>query len=107
MKIKASTFPQTVHGLLRLSVSRLMRIREVQASEGGNFVKVARDLGYTRVPASDEERELAEQQAQLSEPEQRRRARSQRLLIRLRAARRRLGLCSLPPASVRAGDEAP
>ena len=85
------------YSVLKLSVTRLMHVREVQATGGGHFVQVARELGYVHeADAIDEaSRALAEQEKALAD--QSRRKRSDALVERLKQARERLGINSTPP----------
>jgi hypothetical protein len=98
MKSKPPTM-DNAYSVLRLSVAKLVHIREVQATGGGHFAQVARELGYVldddSTSVSDEE--LAWLEAQLAEAEQLRKRRSKALVQRLKTARDRLGVSSYPP----------
>lgn len=100
MKPKPPSIDDNPFSVLKLSVTRLMHIREVQATGGGHFAQVARELGYVRAeePISDEERMWVEKQ--LAEADEARKRRSEHLIERLKAARERLGVSSssMPPA---------
>jgi hypothetical protein len=102
MKPKPPSVDAYAYSVLKLSVTRLKHIREVQAMGGGHFVQVARELGYIgkeeSVPDDDE---LEWLEAQLAQAEQLRKKRSDALIERLNSARERLSVRSdagtLPP----------
>ena len=97
MKPKPPSIEENPFSVLKLSVTRLMHIREVQSTGGGHFAQVARELGYVREeqPISEEELKWVEQQ--LAHADEVRRKRNEHLIDRLKAARERLGVSSLPP----------
>ncbi len=79
------------YSVLKLSVTRLMHVREVQATGGGHFVQVARELGYTKRTELDA-MSLALEEQESAHVVQSRRKRSEALVERLKQARERLGL---------------
>ncbi len=85
------TVEENPYSVLKLSVTRLMHIREVQATGGGHFAQVARELGYVRERETPDEEEILLLDKQLAEAEHQRKKRNDSLLERLRAARERLG----------------
>ncbi len=95
MKREMPTVDENPYSVLKLSVTRLMHIREVQATGGGHFAQVARELGYVRDDRVDDEQLLLLEQ-ELAEAEQQRRKRNDSLVERLRAARERLGASERP-----------
>lgn len=97
-KNKSLFHDNAAYSVLRLSVTRLMHIRDVQATDGGHFAQVARELGYARGTRTAREHtaELRLLEAQVA-ADQARRRRSDALIQRLNAARQRLGVASVPP----------
>ncbi len=88
------------YSVLKLSVTRLLHVREVQSTGGGHFAQVARELGYTR-KQRDQFDDMVEalDERELALAEQLRRKRSDALVERLKRARERLGVGSgsVPP----------
>ena len=99
MKPKPPPLETNAFSVLRLSVAKLVHIREVQATGGGHFVQVARELGYMPDQSVSDD-ELAWLEAQLAEAEQLRKRRSKNLVERLKAARKRLGVASDAPGPI-------
>jgi hypothetical protein len=85
------------YSVLKLSVTRLMHVREVQATGGGHFAQVARELGYTRQAEAVDEASLKLAEQEKAQADQSRRKRSDALVERLKRARERLCLSSAPP----------
>ncbi len=87
------------YSVLKLSVTRLMHVREVQATGGGHFAQVARELGYVRETEAFDEISLRLAEEEKAQADHSRRKRSDALVERLKRARERLGLnlTSTPP----------
>lgn len=87
------------YSVLKLSVTRLMHVREVQATGGGHFAQVARELGYTRETEVVDEAAMALAEQEKVQADNSRRRRSDALVERLKRARERLGVStqSQPP----------
>jgi hypothetical protein len=96
MKHKLPSVENNAYSVLRLSVAKLVHIRQVQATGGGHFVQVARELGYMPDSGVSDD-EIAWLEAQLAQAEQLRKRRGKALTERLDAARKRLGVGSEPP----------
>ena len=96
MKPKLPNVDTNAYSVLRLSVAKLVHIRQVQATGGGHFVQVARELGYM-LDSGVSDDEIAWLEAQLAQAEQLRKRHSKSLVERLDAARKRLGVGSEPP----------
>jgi len=82
------------YSVLKLSVTRLMHVRQVQATGGGHFAQVARELGYTRQADIVDEATMALVEQEKREADNSRRKRSEALVERLKHARERLGVNS-------------
>jgi hypothetical protein len=91
MKRGLPTVEENPYSVLKLSVTRLMHIREVQATGGGHFAQVARELGYVREKEAPDEEDVLLLDRELAVAEQQRKKRNDSLVERLRAARERLG----------------
>jgi hypothetical protein len=100
MKRSIPTVDDNPYSVLKLSVTRLMHIREVQATGGGHFAQVARELGYVRKKQPTTDEELALLEKELAEAEAVRKKRNDALVERLKAARERLGASSEPPRPI-------
>lgn len=85
------------YSVLKLSVTRLMHVREVQATGGGHFVQVARELGYVQEAECFDAAALELADQEKAQADHSRRKRSEALVERLRQARERLGLSSNHP----------
>ncbi len=84
------------YSVLKLSVTRLMHVREVQATGGGHFAQVARELGYVRRADAVDEASLQLAEQEKAQADQSRRKRSDALVERLKRARERLGVSASP-----------
>jgi hypothetical protein len=104
MKPKPPSFENNAYSVLRLSVAKLVHIRQVQATGGGHFAQVARELGYMLEEGVSDD-EIAWLEAQLAQAEQLRKRRSKNLVERLKAARKRLGVGSDAPGPLDTDDQ--
>ncbi len=89
------------YSVLKLSVTRLIHVRAVQATGGGHFVQVARELGYVKEAESNDAASLELAEREKAQADQSRKKRSEALVERLRQARERLELNSSPPEGAR------
>ena len=85
------------YSVLKLSVTRLMHVREVQATGGGHFAQVARELGYVRQAEAVDETSLRLAEQEKAQADHSRRKRSDALVERLKRARERLGVSTASP----------
>jgi hypothetical protein len=75
-----------------------MHVREVQATGGGHFAQVARELGYVRRLEALDEASLKLAEQETAQADHFRRKRSEALVERLKRARERLGVTTASPS---------
>ncbi len=96
-RTSAVSVENNAYSVLKLSVTRLMHVREVQATGGGHFAQVARELGYVRHAEAVDEASLRLAEQEKAQADQSRRKRSDALVERLKRAREQLCHNSAPP----------